>query len=59
MENLCQRNSGSFGGSRALVNKMNVDLIYAASHGDLLEVKRLLAAGAEVNAKDEGGKKPH
>ena len=32
------------------------DLVYAAYYGDLPEVKRLLAAGAEVNAQDKSGK---
>jgi uncharacterized protein len=34
------------------------DLVYAAYYGDLSEVKRLLAAGAEVNAKDKNGITP-
>jgi uncharacterized protein len=35
---------------------INDDLIAAAREGDLPEVKRLLARGAEVNAKNEYGK---
>ena len=34
------------------------DLVYAAYYGDLPEVKRLLAAGAEVNAQDKNGITP-
>ena len=35
---------------------VNEDLIAAAFNGDLPEVQRLLAKGAEVNAKDKEGK---
>jgi hypothetical protein len=34
---------------------VNEDLITASMRGDLPEVKRLLAKGADVNAKKKGG----
>jgi ankyrin repeat protein len=38
------------------IARVNEDLIEASKRGDLPEVKRLLAKGAEVNAKDEKGR---